>query len=328
MMLEENVPLAELTTFRLGGPARFLLRVRNIVELQEALAFAKEKNLPTLLLGGGSNVLASDAGYAGVVIKIELQGIERDQTMLIAAAGESWDALVAHAVNNGLWGVENLSGIPGTVGAAPIQNIGAYGSEAKDTLVWVEALDTQTNTIVRMGNSECDFAYRTSRFKREPGRFVIVRAAFALQRNGVPNTSYKDLAEAGALSLPAIRERVLAIRTGKFPDLAVEGTAGSFFLNPIVSKAKAEELAVHYPGLPQFSAEGGSKLSLAWLLDNVLELKGFSVGGARLYEKQPLVIAASRDTTANDVQTLAEKVRELVKNKFGITIEPEVQILK
>jgi len=280
-----------------------------------------------LLLGGGSNVLVSDAGFDGLVIKIEMTGVEKEGELLIAGAGESWDALVECAVQSGLWGIENLSGIPGTVGAAPVQNIGAYGSEIKDTLAWVEAFDMQSGAVIRLQNTECSFGYRTSRFKKEPGRFIILRAAFKLNKNGAPNTSYKDLAGISRSNLAEIRAKVLAVRAGKFPDLKKEGTAGSFFLNPVVSAQKAAELAKKYPDLPQFPAESGVKVSLAWLLDNVLHVKRLSVGGARLYEKQPLVIAASRTASASDVAELAQKVARLVQDKFKIIIEPEVRII-
>src|SRR3989344_3638093 len=191
MITEENVPLAELTTFKLGGPARYFVRVTTVGELKEALGYARDKKIATLILGGGSNLLISDGGFDGLVIKIELRGVERQGDTFVASAGENWDALAARAGNDGVGGGGNLSGIPGTVGAAPIQNIGAYGAEAKDTLAWVEAFDTQSREVVRLQNGECGFGYRTSRFKKEPGRFVILRAAFELKRNGSANISYK-----------------------------------------------------------------------------------------------------------------------------------------
>src|SRR3989344_7537815 len=327
MLIEENVPLAPLTTFFIGGSARYFVRVKTVEELQQSLDYARDQNLATLILGGGSNVLVSDAGFDGLVIKIEMAGVERDGDTLIAEAGESWDSLVERAVADGLWGVENLSGIPGTAGAAPVQNIGAYGSEVKNTLAWVDAFDTRSGTVARLGNAECMFGYRTSRFKKEPGRFVIKRAAFALDKNGAPDASYKDLAGCGALSIAQVRERVLSVRSRKFPDLRVEGTAGSFFLNPVVSAQKAAGLLAKYPDLPHFKAENGVKVSLAWLLDRALGIKGLSVGGARLFERQPLVISASRDAHSRDVAELAGKVADLVRDKLQIDIEPEVKII-
>jgi UDP-N-acetylmuramate dehydrogenase len=330
MVVEEHVPLAPFTTFYIGGPARFFARISDVGELRDALAFAKEKNLNTLVLGGGSNVLVPDAGFDGLVIKIEIGGVEKNNTTLIVGAGESWDALAARAVSDGLWGIENLSGIPGTVGAAPVQNIGAYGAELKDTLAWLEAFDTETGEVVRFTNNECGFGYRTSVFKKTPGRYVVLRVAFALQRGGVPNITYKDLSIAFANKAPVlkdIRNTVLAIRAQKFPNLQEEGTAGSFFLNPVVSAETAARLGAQYPLLPQFAAQGGVKLSLAWLLDNVLNLKGAHVGGARLFEKQPLVIAATRDAQASDVRALAQKIKTEAREQLGLEIEEEVRIL-
>ncbi|MDO8518344.1 MAG: UDP-N-acetylmuramate dehydrogenase [bacterium] len=335
MEIQEQVSLAQYTTFHIGGSARYLALAQDIQEVRECLSFAKEKNLGVLILGGGSNILVHDIGFGGLVIKIELSGIELqkngNEVLFVAGAGASWDALVARAVQENLWGIENLSGIPGTVGAAPVQNIGAYGVELKDTLVWVEALDVETKEAKKFTNTECNFGYRTSVFKKNPGRYVVLRVALALDAHGTPNLAYRDLSEAfiGVQSptLGQIRDAVLAIRSRKFPDLTQEGTAGSFFLNPIVSVEKATELATQFPTLPQFTAEGGVKISLAWLLDNALGLKGARVGGARLFERQPLVIVAQKNTSSRDITELAEKVQKEVKEKLRIEIEPEVKIL-
>ncbi|MSR71001.1 UDP-N-acetylmuramate dehydrogenase [Candidatus Kaiserbacteria bacterium] len=326
MQAEANVPLAPLTTFGLGGPARRLIRIKTVEALQESLDYARDHKLATLMLGGGSNMLVDDAGFDGLVIKIELMGVEREGDMLIAGAGESWDTLVERAVAEGLWGIENLSGIPGTVGAAPVQNIGAYGAELKDTLAWVEIFDSKQGTVARLANEECGFGYRSSRFKREGG-VVVLRAAFRLNKNGAPNTTYKDLAGSESNTLAEIRQKVLAIRSQKFPDLSREGTAGSFFLNPVVSAEKAAQLAAQYGEMPQYAVEGGTKLSMAWLLDHALGVKGMAVGGARLYERQPLVIVASRTARSADVQELAEKIKALAKEKLYLEIEEEVRII-
>lgn len=327
MTIEEHAPLAGLSTFRLGGTARFLAHVSNVEELKEAQAFARERGLRTLLLGGGSNILVGDEGFDGLAIRLELKGVRREGTTLIAAAGESWDALVARAVAEGLWGLENLSGIPGTVGAAPVQNIGAYGAELKDSFLWADALEVASGDVRRFSSEECGFGYRTSRFKRAPGEYVILEVAFALSTEGSPNAAYKDLKGAETLSLREVRDRVLSIRKAKFPDLSMEGTAGSFFLNPVVSEEKAAELKARFPELPTFPAAGGVKLSLAWLLDHALNAKGLREGGARLFEKQPLVIAASRDAKSEDVLRLVEKVSAFAREELGIELEPEVRII-
>ena len=327
--------LGPLTTFRIGGPAHFFVAVHTLEELKEALAFASERSVPILFLGGGSNILIADEGFEGLVIKIELRGIElhKEETgsLLIASAGESWDGVVAYSVSEHLWGLENLSGIPGTVGAAPVQNIGAYGSEVKDTIRWVEALDVRTGEIKRFDTVACQFAYRSSFFKRDLGRWCVIRVAFGLVTHGTPNVQYRDLAEAfndrPMPTLADIRRVVLAIRARKFPDLTKEGTAGSFFLNPVVPVARANQLKSQFPALPQYAADGGIKISLAWLLDAALGLKGFSVGGARLFEKQPLVVVAAPGSSSREVESLSREVIEKIRATYAIDVEPEVRIV-
>jgi UDP-N-acetylmuramate dehydrogenase len=335
MHIEEHVSLAPFTTFGIGGPARFFVRVQNVEELQEAIAFANTKTLPTLLLGGGSNMLVPDRGFDGLVIKIEIAGAELveegSNTLLIAGAGESWDMVVAKSVSKELWGLENLSGIPGTVGGAVVQNIGAYGAALSQTLLWVEVYNSKEGVTQKLSNAECAFGYRDSFFKHHPN-CVVLRAAFTLSAEPSANVSYKDLASRfsdSSQDLGAIREAVLEIRKGKFPDLSVEGTAGSFFKNPILPTAEAQALKQKYPQMPLFDMPetSGVKVPLAWLLDKVLNLKGATVGGARLYEKQPLVIAAQKNTSANDVAMLAEKVQKEVKEKLQIEIEAEVKVI-
>lgn len=325
MEVEENVPLAPFTTFRLGGPARYFARVKTIHELEQSLDFARGRNQKILILGGGSNMLVGGRGFDGLVIKIELSGVERAGDTLVAAAGESWDGLVERAVRDGLWGIENLSGIPGTVGAAPVQNIGAYGAELKDSFLWLEALNAQTLQVERFGPEQCGFGYRTSVFKREGG-CVILKAAVRLRANGSPNTAYKDLVGAENLSLQEVRERVLSIRANKFPDLTVEGTAGSFFLNPVVSPQKLARLLERYPELPHFAAEDGEKISLAWLFDKALSIKGLAVGAARVFERQPLVLVASRGANADDVRELSAKIKDISSKTLGLQLEEEVRM--
>jgi len=328
MRLEENVLLSTLTTFHIGGPARYVVRVSSLEDVREALEFARAQNKKWYVLGEGSNILAPDEGLDAVIIKIECMGLEREGSTHVVGAGEQWDSFVARTLREGMSGVENLSGIPGTVGAAPIQNIGAYGAEVKDTLAWVEALDVRTGELVRFSTSDCGFGYRTSRFKKDPS-YIVVRVAFDLSRDSAVNISYKDLAQAfaGRTPTPAeVRQEVLRIRAHKFPDLTQEGTAGSFFLNPIVGEEVARNLLTLYPTMPQFPTQGGVKLSLAWILDTMLNLKGVQVGGARLFERQPLVIAATRDARSEDVRELARVVKKNVNDKVKIEIEEEVRM--
>ncbi len=338
MTILENVSLRDRTTFSVGGQARFLVEVHDETELKDAVAYAKEKGLAYLPLGGGSNVLVSDDGYDGLIIVIHMKGIERvddpdgRHARLFVSAGEDWDSFVAYAVKESLWGVENLSGIPGTVGASPVQNIGAYGSEVKDTIESVRAYDCENECIVELSNAECEFGYRTSIWKRERVHpLIVTRVTYRLSRRATPKLSYKDLAlyfeREGVLnpSLEHIRSAVLEIRAGKFPDLSAVGTAGSFWKNPTVSQIVYRELVLRYPGLPSFPAHDGAvKLPLAWILDRVCNLRGHTHGRAALYENQPLVLIAFPGCTSFEIESLVSHVSSLVHHTTGIVIEREV----
>ena len=362
MHISRDVVLAPLTSFKIGGKADYFCVVESEAELREVLAFARARNLPVFLLGGGTNILVSDDGFRGVVVKMEMRGVEWGE-VVIAHAGENWDALVAEAVRRGLWGIENLSGIPGTVGAAPVQNIGAYGSELADVLEWVEVLNKGTLETRRLSRGECDFGYRDSVFKKEEGKnLIILRVALRLRVDGQPYLVYKDLAEyfleKPTPTLVDMRRAVLEIRHSKFPDLAMVGTAGSFFKNPIVSEEKFMELKKRFPTLPGFPMYERStkshfakssetlgllhgnprsrhlqnafccaqiKIPLAWILDKVCGLKGFSRGNAALWQNQPLVLVNASSASASDVRALAEEVAARVLSATGISPEWEVQ---
>ncbi len=335
MRTEHGQPLSSLTTMKVGGVASIVVTLESPEELPAALALATEEGLPWKVLGGGSNVVFPDAGFAGVLIRlpegeVAEEGEGRERT-LVASAGYSWDALVADSVARGLWGLENLAGIPGTVGATPIQNVGAYGIEIADVLAWVEVYDTESGTSMRMRASDCEFGYRDSIFKRERTR-IITRVAFSLSTNPLPNLGYRDLATyfADAHSEPtlaAIREAVLLIRRSKFPDLRAVGTAGSFFKNPIIDCREAGALRERYPELPVYPVGERCKVSLAWILDHVCGLRGYTVGSVGLYERQPLVVVAHEGATASDLDKLAADVAERVNDATGITIEREVEIV-
>lgn len=338
MTIRENISLSTYTTFKVGGLARYLVEVASESDLRDALIFAKEKGVPYFILGGGSNTLVSDDGYAGLVIIMRLLGITRTDmsdgktVLLTASAGEDWDAFVAHAVENDLWGIENLSGIPGTVGASPVQNIGAYGCEVKDTIEQVRVFDTETDEVRDMTNTECGFGYRTSIWKiPRVSPLVILSVTFRLSRRAKVNISYKDLAlyfereQIAHPSLVHIRDAVLEIRGGKFPDLSAVGTAGSFWKNPTVSIVVATDLKSRYPGLPVYPVdESRAKLSLAWILDKIGGLKGHSHGRASLYQSQPLVLIAYPSCTSFEIDSLASHVSKIVHEKTGVVIEREV----
>lgn len=334
MMLRERVPLSSLTTLRVGGEAILVADCAQEDDVRQALALAQKRNLPWRVLGEGSNVLAQDAGFEGLVIRLcggTVSSIDKGAaTVLAADAGVSWDAFVREAASRNLWGIENLAGIPGTVGAAPVQNIGAYGSEVKDTLVEVQALDTRTGELLILGNKDCGFGYRESRFKHDPG-LVILRVSFLLSRDGIPNLAYKDLrvaAEGGAdLSTPSlIGDAVRAIRARKFPDLATHGTAGSFFKNPTISAEAFVALSAAHPDLPGYPNDAGVKISLAFVLDRVLGLRGYGEGNVRLFEKQPLVLVADTGATASEIDAFGKKIAERVHEELRIMIEREVRM--
>jgi UDP-N-acetylmuramate dehydrogenase len=334
-MMRENVPLSALTTLRIGGSARFLHTADSVEAIQAAVAHARSCGLPLYPIGQGSNVLAGDAPIDAVLLKMEGETCtfapNGAQVEVIAEAALSWDMLVRAAAGEGLWGIENLAGIPGTAGAAPVQNIGADGADLAATLSWVECYDTNMNEVIRLEAKECRFAYRESRFKHEPN-LIIMRIALLLSRDGAPKTAYADLQrliDAGeTLATPqAIGEAVRRVRAVKFPDLAHFGTAGSFFKNPTISADAYSALQQRYPELPGYSTPEGVKIPLAWILDRVLSLRGFSMDHVRLFDNQPLVLVTEEGATEKEVSALADAVAEKVFNATGIKIEREVRSL-
>jgi UDP-N-acetylmuramate dehydrogenase len=333
MILDEHVLLKELTTLRVGGEARFVAYCENESDIKEAVARAKQEGVSFFVLGGGSNVLAHDTGYAGMIIRplfdeVSFEAEQDGMVLVTAGANVAWDALVQAVAMRGLWGIENLAGIPGTVGAAPVQNIGAYGTELSDTLVFVDIFDIQSLVSRRLRSTECSLAYRDSRFKREP-QVIILRVGLALRTVGTPNLSYKDIArvakEETLLTPGQVGDAVRAIRSKKFPSLEEFGTAGSFFKNPIVSQEQYDELQKKFPELPGFPEGNGIKIPLAWFLDTVLNLRGFRRGHASLFERQPLVVVSEQGARASEVHELADDVAQRVFEATGITIEREVR---
>lgn len=333
--IAEQVPLAPYTTFRIGGPAEFFVSVSSVAELRDAVSWAKERALPIAVLGGGSNVLIADEGVKGLVVRMDIGGSvyeERDGTVAVrAGAGMSWDALVGETVERGLWGIENLSGIPGSVGGAVVQGIGAYNQAVGETLESVEVFDCHAGELRSMSREECAFEYRDSFFKHDDGRHVVVSATFVLSEGGAPNLAYRDLA---ALNLADptptdVRNAVLQIRHGKFPDLAEAGTAGSFFKNPILPQTEAAALAASYPGMPLFDMPetDGVKVPLGWILDRVLHLRGARVGDVCAYENQALVIVNTGSASARDVDAFVRNIEQKVFDATGIHIEREVRSL-
>ena len=335
-MLRTNtcVPLAPLTTFRLGGPARLLARVRSVVELEEAFELGRQRSLATFVLGGGSNVLFADAGFEGLVVKVDFRGMEfvdsGDGVALRAGAGETWDNLVKEAVKRRLAGLENLSLIPGSVGGALYQNIGAYGAELKDVLESARAFDVRTGQARTMTNAECRFGYRNSVFQHKP-ELVVLSATLRLSGAARPHLAYPDLQRRfrgkPEPSLWQVRRAVIQIRKGKYPYAERLGNAGSFFKNPVLRAAQFEALLEGWPDLKSFPwGSGRVKVPAAQLIEKA-GWKGRRSGNVGVSERHSLVLVHYGGGTSDELLDLARRIVEDVGKKFRITLEPEVRIV-
>jgi UDP-N-acetylmuramate dehydrogenase len=337
LSLKERYPVSGLTTMKVGGTAHYLAFITSREELVEAVRYGKAKQLRIKAIGAGSNIVFPDGEFEGLVLALRIKGIAADPTpsgvSLVAGAGESWDALVEEAVRRGFFGLENLSAIPGSVGAAPVQNIGAYGLEVASCIESVEVYDMQTESFVTLSGSACAFGYRDSIFKHPDGaHLVVVAVTFRLQTAFRKNASYPDLrrweSEHGELeSAAALRNAVIAIRKAKLPDPSVQATAGSFWKNPMLPESDARLLAERFPGLPIFPAgQGFMKISLGWLLDRVLGKKGFRAGKVGLYEKQALALV-SYGASESEIDAFAKMIEQEIKERFSIDIEREVEFI-
>ena len=328
------MPLAPLTTFKLGGPARLLVRVKNIAELEEAFELGRRESLATFVLGGGSNVLFADAGFDGLVVKVDLRGMEfvdsGDGLALRAGAGETWDNLVKEAVKRKLGGLENLSLIPGSVGGALYQNIGAYGAELKDVLESVQAFDVRTRQARTMTNAECRFGYRNSVFQHKP-ELVVLSAALRLSPVSRPQLAYPDLKRRfrgkRQPSLWQVRRAVIQIRKGKFPYTERLGNAGSFFKNPVIQAKQFEDLQERYPDLMSFPwGPGCVKVPAAQLIEKA-GWKGKRFGNVGVSERHSLVLVHYGGGTSGELLDLARRIVGDIEKNFGITLEPEVRVV-
>ncbi|NJQ02971.1 UDP-N-acetylmuramate dehydrogenase [Streptomyces zingiberis] len=343
MQVHHDAPLAPLTTFRLGGPATRLVTATTDDEVIAVVREAEAAGTPLLLIGGGSNLVISDKGFEGTALRIATRGYELSGTALELAAGENWSAAVARTVEAGLAGIECLAGIPGSAGATPIQNVGAYGQEVSSTITEVVAYDRRAGEVVTVPGAACGFSYRHSRFKAEPGRWVVLRVRFALEDAGGLSAplKYAETARAlgaepgGRVPVAAARETVLALRAGKGMVLDPEDhdtwSAGSFFTNPVLGADEhaaflarvAERLG---PGAepPAFPAgEGRVKTSAAWLIDKAGFAKGYGDGPARISSKHTLALTNRGHATTEDLLALAREVRDGVRDAFGVTLVNE-----
>lgn len=336
MRVEEQVLMSEHTTFQIGGVADYFVTALTVADIQEAARFAKEKELPIVLLGGGSNMLVSDDGLRAVVVHVVLPGIRYEASgefgiIAYVGAGVVWDDFVADAVRLGYWGVENLSAIPGTVGATPVQNVGAYGVEVGQLIQKISAVDLRNGEERMFANTECAFAYRSSFFKSDEGaHFAICEVSFHLTRIPAPHIHYKDLVRTFGDTVPdlvSVRSAIIDIRSKKFPDWHIIGTAGSFFKNPRITKEEYDSLIKLYPAVPAFpEVDGKIKIQLGWILDKALNLRGARAGEVGTYENQSLVIVNFGGARAEDVDAFAKKIEQQVLHATGIVIAREVRM--
>jgi UDP-N-acetylmuramate dehydrogenase len=335
--LQHNYSLQPYNTFGINAFAKLYLRISNLEQLKAVFAAPTLAAMPRLVLGGGSNLLLT-RDFPGLVLHIALEGREilaGDATHhhVRAAAGENWHQFVQWTLAQGLGGLENLSLIPGTVGAAPIQNVGAYGAETKDVFLSLTAFDPVTGETVEMDGADCRFGYRDSVFKHEGRELIIVDVRFALPRAWQPNLRYAELANAmaeqglgagkAAPTPQQVADTVIAIRRRKLPDPAQIGNAGSFFKNPVVSAEQCTQLLGQYPALVHHAQpDGTQKLAAGWLIDQC-GWKGRNLGAAGVYPKQALVLVNNGGATGEDVQRLAEAIQADVAARYGVHLEPE-----
>jgi UDP-N-acetylmuramate dehydrogenase len=332
-----DVPLASLTTLRLGGPAKRLLTATSTDDLISVLS--AEPAEPLLVLGGGSNVVVADEGFAGTVLLVATRGVLVDDSVsacggatVWVAAGENWDSFVHYAIGRGWTGVEALSGIPGLVGATPIQNVGAYGQDVSETISRVRVWDRADQRVVTLAAADCGFGYRTSRFKRSPERYVVLEVEFQFKLGELSApVKYAELARTLGVSqgerapMPAVREAVLGLRRGKGMVLDADDhdtwSAGSFFTNPVLAAEAAERLPAEAPRWAQ--PDGTVKTSAAWLIEHAGFTKGHGSGPAQLSGKHTLALTNRGHATTADLLALAREVRAGVREKYGLELVPE-----
>ncbi|MEX2014954.1 MAG: UDP-N-acetylmuramate dehydrogenase [Candidatus Saccharimonadales bacterium] len=340
MKIENNQPLSGHSTMRLGGPAKFLMNITSREQITEAVEWAKKNNCKIIMIGHGSNIVWQDSGFDGLVLVNKIPGFnvnqQGDEYIVKLGAGEVWDEVVNKLVVQGLSGVEQLSLIPGTVGATPVQNVGAYGRELSEVLISVEAFDLSENKFVEIANEDCGFSYRKSRFNQQDSdRFLICAITLKLHKaNPAPPfyaTLEKYLSEHRITEYTPlnIRSAVIEIRNSKLPDPAKVANCGSFFGNPIVNKTKLLELKTGYPEIQSWDMKNSTyKVSAAWLLDQ-LGLKGYKdpSTGMALWHAQPLVFVNENAKSTKDLLSFREKIKSKVQEKFGIDLKQEPELI-
>ncbi len=342
-----NYSLLAHNTFGIDAKCNRFLEYASVAEAQQIVAGLTVDDEPLLILGGGSNLLLTK-DYPGTVLHSAIKGIKvmdenevgkmdassaNDAVFLECGSGEVFDDVVAFAVEHGYYGAENLSVIPGEVGASAVQNIGAYGVEAKDIIFKVEAVQIATGKLVTFTNSQCEYAYRQSKFKHEwRDKYLVTHVVYRLSKDFVPDLDYGNIKASLAAkgiahpSAQQLRNVIIEIRNAKLPDPKLQGNAGSFFMNPIVAKSKYEELAAQYPGMPHYTVdENREKIPAGWMIDQC-GWKGKSFGRAGVHDKQALVLVNLGGATGGEIVNLCDAIRKDVKQKFGIDIHPEVNV--
>jgi UDP-N-acetylmuramate dehydrogenase len=335
MEIHTNIPLKNYTTMRLGGNARFMTEAHTPEEVAEVYRNAKAQNLPIFILGGGSNIIVHDEGFNGIVIRNRIPGFEviedsPSTTTIRVGAGENWDEVVKRTVDMNLSGIEAMSAIPGTAGAAPVQNVGAYGQEIADTLISLEAYDSATNSFVVLQNADCGFSYRHSIFRGDAaGRYVVTAITIQLYKAMPQPPFYKaieDYFAANSITMftpEIIRDAVIKIRTDKLPDPKVTPNTGSFFKNAIVEDWQLTDLRKEYPDLPTYDMPDGKfKIPTGWLIEQA-GLKGKTLHGMRVHDKNALVLINESASSYQDLAAARDEISGAVRDQFRITIEQE-----
>jgi UDP-N-acetylmuramate dehydrogenase len=335
MDIHTNIPLKNYTTMKLGGPARFMAEVHTADEVAQLYRNAAAKSLPVFILGGGSNVVAHDEGFNGLVMRIRIPGFEIlnddiNTTLIKIGAGESWDEVVKRTVDLRLSGIETLSAIPGTAGATPVQNVGAYGQEIAETLQSLEAYDSQTGTFVTLTNEQCGFSYRSSIFRGDQkGRYIITSITLLLSKN-LPQPPFYDALQAyfdshniAIFTQQTVRDAVIAIRAEKLPDPTVRPNTGSFFKNTMVETWQLNDLKAKFPDIRSFDmGDGHFKIPTGWLIEQT-GLKGQVLHGIRVHDKNALVLINESAASYSDLAAARDQIIGAVRDKFNLQIEQE-----
>ena len=332
MRIENNYSLKAHNTFGIDAKCSRFVEYASEQEAQEVAQMLRDSALPYIIIGGGSNLLLTK-DFEGIVVHAAVKGIDRQDNCLTVGAGEVWDDIVAKSLDMGLYGAENLSLIPGDVGASAVQNIGAYGAEVKDLIRSIRAVEIATGQVRVIENAECEYGYRQSRFKHEwKNQYLIVSVTYEFSETFEPHLDYgnirTELERRGvSLSPSVLRETIIDIRNAKLPDPKVTGNAGSFFMNPIVSREKCESLAAQYEKMPHYEIDADHvKIPAGWMIDQC-GWKGKALGRAGVHDKQALVLVNLGGATGEEIVTLCRAIQKDVKAKFGIDIHPEVNMI-